>query len=324
MVSVRTKVPDTRLTARATAAAVRSSRLRWASRPFSTLHISRSPPVGVLAVRAAVREERAVHVRHWPDQAPRRFMWSMARLAVGWSISSTTRPSFRNTMRSDNRRRRRVVGDHDDGLAELVHRQAEEGEQVGAGLGVEVARGLVGEDDLGPGHEGPGRRHPLLLAARELGGPVVEAVTKADDVDDAVEPLLVRLLAGEGEGEGDVLGRGERGQQVEGLEDEADAVPTQAGQALVVERAELGVADVDPAEGEGVEAGQAVEKGGLPRARRSHDRRELAPPDLQVDPVEGSHRVAVASVDLGGVNHPGGAAAVQECPPGGRVGGCGR
>src|SRR5205085_10947731 len=55
MVSVRTNVPDTRLTARATAAAVRSSRLRWASSPFRTRHISRFPRSNVLAVRAAVR-----------------------------------------------------------------------------------------------------------------------------------------------------------------------------------------------------------------------------------------------------------------------------
>ena len=43
MVSVRTNVPDTRLTASATAEPVRTSRLRWARSPFSTRHISRSP-----------------------------------------------------------------------------------------------------------------------------------------------------------------------------------------------------------------------------------------------------------------------------------------
>ena len=34
--------------------------------------------------------------------------------------------------------------------------------------GVEVAGGLVGEDDLGLGDERAGDRHPLLLAAGEL------------------------------------------------------------------------------------------------------------------------------------------------------------
>ena len=37
--------------------------------------------------------------------------------------------------------------------------------------------------------------------------------------------------------------RGQRRQQVERLEDEADLVPAQLGQLLVLERAELGLAD---------------------------------------------------------------------------------
>ena len=63
----------------------------------------------------------------------------------------------------------RVVGDHDDGLAELAHRVAQEAEHLGAGARVEVAGGLVGEDHLGPGDQRPGARDPLLLAAGELG-----------------------------------------------------------------------------------------------------------------------------------------------------------
>ena len=65
-------------------------------------------------------------------------------------------------------RRDRVVGDHHDGLAELAHGLAHEGEDLGAGAAVEVAGGLVGEDDLGPAGEGPGHGHALLLAAGEL------------------------------------------------------------------------------------------------------------------------------------------------------------
>ena len=69
----------------------------------------------------------------------------------------------------------------------------------------------------------PGDGDALLLAAGQLGRPVLEAVAEADGVDDAVEPRLVGLAAGERQRQRDVLGGGQRRDQVERLEDEADA-----------------------------------------------------------------------------------------------------
>src|SRR5215210_302136 len=63
------------------------------------------------------------------------------------------------------RRRDRVVADHHDGLAELVDAAAQEAQHLGAAGRVEVAGGLVGEDDLRPAHERAGTRNALLLAA---------------------------------------------------------------------------------------------------------------------------------------------------------------
>jgi len=50
----------------------------------------------------------------------------------------------------------------------------------GARLGVEVAGGLVGEDDLRPVHESARHGHALLLATRELAGPVTQPIGQAD------------------------------------------------------------------------------------------------------------------------------------------------
>ena len=119
-------------------------------------------------------------------------------------------------------------------------------EDLGAGAAVEVAGGLVGEDDLRPAGEGPGHGDALLLAAGELARAVLQAVAEADGVDDLVEPRLVGLAAGQVHRERDVLEGGERRHQVEGLEDEADPVPPQLGERLVVERGEVGVADEAP------------------------------------------------------------------------------
>ena len=48
-------------------------------------------------------------------------------------------------------------------------------------------------------------RDALLLAARELGGPVVQAVCEADLADQILEEVLIGLLAGDRERQRDVL-----------------------------------------------------------------------------------------------------------------------
>ena len=60
-----------------------------------------------------------------------------------------------------------VVGDHDDGVALGVEAAEEVGDDALVG-GVEVAGGLVGEDDGGLVDEGAGDADALLLAAGEL------------------------------------------------------------------------------------------------------------------------------------------------------------
>ena len=90
------------------------------------------------------------------------------------------------------------MGDHHDGLADVVHRGADQLEELGRGRRVEVARRLVGEDQLGPGDHRPGRGDPLLLAAGQLRGPVPQAVADAEDPDDRGEPRAVGLAAAEG------------------------------------------------------------------------------------------------------------------------------
>ena len=70
-------------------------------------------------------------------------------------------------------------------------RRAQLGEQLqdaAAGGAVEVAGGLVGEQDGRPGGEGARQGDPLLLAARELARVVVAAVGEADGGQQLVGP----------------------------------------------------------------------------------------------------------------------------------------
>ena len=66
-----------------------------------------------------------------------------------------------------------VVGGEDKsdalGLVHFAHHLQE----APAGLGIQVGGGFVGQHDGGVRHNGPGHRHPLLLAAGKLPRPAV-------------------------------------------------------------------------------------------------------------------------------------------------------
>ena len=126
-----------------------------------------------------------------------------------------------------------VVGDHDDGLAELVDGGAQEGEDLTTRARVEVACRLVGEDQIGPGRQGAGDGDALLLATGELARAMGQAVAEADGLDDRAQPRSVGAAAGQGQQERDVLLGVERRQQVVGLEHEPDPLPAEAGQLAV-------------------------------------------------------------------------------------------
>ena len=203
------------------------------------------------------------------------------------SASWTILPSTSTSTRSATDGRAGVVGDHHHGLAELVDRPPQQRQHLLAGPGVQVAGRLVGEHHGGLGHQRPRNRHALLLAAGQLGRPVRQAVAEVDRAHELVEQLGVAVAPGDRQRQADVLLRAQHRQQVEELEDEADLVAPQLGQALVVEVGDLLAGDPDRALGGPVEPGQHVHQGGLARARRAHDGREAALGEVDRDAVEG-------------------------------------
>ena len=128
------------------------------------------------------------------------------------------------------------VGHHDNGGAFFV----EVGEQVhhlAAIFRVEVARRLVGEDELGVGDHGAGDGHPLLLTARELLREVVFAVLDGHARHDVVDTLFA-LGGGNvhvAQRQFDVLKHVEFVDEVEALEHEADVALAELGAVLLLE-----------------------------------------------------------------------------------------
>src|SRR5580692_4978747 len=111
-VSVRTNVPEMKVTPSTMASAVSPSRSLWASRPLIvTFHMSgpqRPDPLQDGVGGGLV--EFSYHLAVGQEDDPVRV-----------------------------RGPARVVGDHDNRLAEIGHRTPQEGEQVGGRVGVEVA-----------------------------------------------------------------------------------------------------------------------------------------------------------------------------------------
>src|SRR5690606_33428899 len=122
-------------------------------------------------------------------------------------------------------------------------------------------------------------RDPLLLTARELAGQLLRVVLELDERDglgDAPLDLRLRDLA-HLQAEGDVLLDGKVREEGVVLEHHAE-VALLCGDGVDA----LAVHEDLPVR-EGQQAGEAVERGGLPAARRPEQGDELARPDRQVE-----------------------------------------
>ena len=181
-----------------------------------------------------------------------------------------------------------LVGDEDDGVA-LGVEIVEEGHDLVAGLGVEVSGGLVGEDDGGVVDEGAGDGDALALAAGELVGLVHHAGAEVDALEHGLG--AGDALGGGGavvdEGQLDVVQRGGAGEQVEGLEDEADLLVADAGELVVVELGDVVAVEPVLALGGRVEAADEVHQRGFAGAGGAHDGDVLVVADAEVDAAEG-------------------------------------
>ena len=157
-----------------------------------------------------------------------------------------------------------LVGDHHDGDA-LVIEFLEHAHDFRAGAGIEIAGGLVCQEQGGLVGERPGDGDALLLAAGELVGFVACAVPEADGIQ-GLQGTLAQLGSGQAlaaveHGQLDVLQGGGSGQEVEALEDEADLLVSNVGQLVAVELRHVEAVQQIAATGRPVEAADDVHHG---------------------------------------------------------------
>ncbi len=135
-----------------------------------------------------------------------------------------------------------VVCGEDDSRALCAYAVQQSHDQACA-LGVEVGRGLVGNEQLGAVQHGARYADALLLASRELVGHVVSLVLHAHHLEHLCDALLAFRLALPSRGlqhEVEVAGYGAVAQQLEVLEDDAQSL-AQCGQLAWLGLAHVGV-----------------------------------------------------------------------------------
>ena len=192
------------------------------------------------------------------------------------------------------------MGDHEDGHALGV--EAVEHLQDGLACGgVEVAGGLVGHEDDGLGDERAGDGDALLLTTGELARAMAEAVAEANHAEhgggagDAValgDALIEVGLAV-------VLFDGECGDEVEGLEDEADLAAPVSGEFFVGHLRDVAAVEEILAGGGAVEAAQDVHERALARAAGAHDGNVVTELDGGLDALEGFDHDGAVGLEVG-------------------------
>src|SRR5215218_5396097 len=155
-------------------------------------------------------------------------------------------------------------------------------------LGVELAGRLVGEEQPRPVGERAGDHDPLLLAARQLVGPMARPFGEPDEVEQLRDPAvaLPRLRADEPQGHLDVLRGGQDRDQAERLEHEGDRMTANLCRRGLAEPRDLGPVDEDAPGRRLVEPAEQVEQGRLAGARTAPHGEQLAARDVDVHATE--------------------------------------
>ena len=192
-----------------------------------------------------------------------------------------------------------VVGDEHDGLSALL--EAAEGlHHELSRRGVEVARGLVGEDDCRVVDEGARDGDALHLASGELIGAVEEVLLGKSHRAQGLpgqKLALARRDVGVDEREHHVSEHRGARHEVERLEHEAQARRAHVGQVVVRELGDLHALEAIRAGGRAVEAAERVHERRLAGARRPHDGKKLSARDLQRDAAQHGGEAGCGLVD---------------------------
>ena len=171
-----------------------------------------------------------------------------------------------------------VVGDVDDGGAQLAVQAGDFDAHVHAQFGIQVGQGFVKQKHFGVAHDGPANRHPLALAAGQSLGLAIHQRLQAENLGGGIHlgGHLGFGSPGKTQGEAHVLAHRHMRVQRVRLEHHGDAA---LGRVYVVD---AHAANFQVAAGDVFQAGHHAQQGRFAAAGRADEDDEFAPVDLQV------------------------------------------
>ena len=163
---------------------------------------------------------------------------------------------------------------------------------------VQVCGRLIGDQEGRVEGDGPGDRHPLLLTAAEISGPVRHPIGQADPGQQFGGPFagFMPTYAGGPHRHHDVLDRGQAWHQVESLEDDTDGVAPIVRECARVQFGDVDVAELDPSGAGPQNPAKTGQQGRLPAAAGPQQDRQGSRRDVQIEAVDRPHRFLAAGV----------------------------
>src|SRR6266851_7116994 len=151
---------------------------------------------------------------------------------------------------------------------------------------VQVAGGLIGQQQASAGDEGSRDSDALHLSPRELVGMRGRTRAKADTLEQLLRSPGRVGFPIQRAGQLDVLEHRDVGKQVEELEDHPDFAAAVEGALTLVERAEVSPAHLDRSRGGPIDGAEQMEQRRFAAAGRTDHRGELTGSKLEIHPIQ--------------------------------------
>ena len=190
------------------------------------------------------------------------------------------------------------MGHQQDGLAQVFVKELEQVQNLGAVFPVQVAGGLVGQQQGRAVAQRPGNGCPLLLPAGKLPRQGAALFLQPQRAEELVKKGGVGGPLVQQQGQGDVFLHRQGGDQVEELVDQPHFAAAKQGGPGGVQRAHVHPVDAYLPGGGSVHPGQQVQQGGFARTGRPHHSHKFPPGHRQVDAVQGADGSLPFAVDF--------------------------
>ena len=178
------------------------------------------------------------------------------------------------------------MGHEDQGRPGRAVEREDQVDDRGTGRRIQVSGRFVRKQDLWRWRKRTGQSHALLLPAGQMLGIVLQPARQSDPVQPLARHLARIVRSREFQRQHHVFERGQRRQQLKGLEHEADRVAAQRGAFILVQREKVDAPDGHRTRSGNIQTRQQSQKSGLARTRGTHDRNRLALADAERNIVQ--------------------------------------